>query len=293
MEKGDIGSTSALYVWNGFSVFWGSSFSTSPHKHDTLQLTFDIEKNFLVKDEKSEWTPYAAAIIRASHPHQLDSNGSMQLFFYLDKDSEIAKKLTAKYLSETDIGVINTSTLRILSNDFFKTLLASKSCEELFIKCHAVLTELVNVEYPKKRDERIDEAIAFITKSSDKNLRIKAIANHVCLSESRLRHLFKEQVGQPIQNFILWMKVVDSLSMVLKGNKLSDAAYSNGFWDISHMNKSYKALIGVNPADIAKQEDNIKIVSCTSMKNFFSIRTGLMTKLEDETPYKWIEINSK
>jgi len=290
MKEGDIGNTSALYVWNGFSVFWGSSFNTSPHQHDTLQLTFDIDKTFLLKDEKSEWLPYSAAIIKASHPHQLDSNGSLQLFFYLDKDSEYTKRLTAKYLSNANISAINTSRTRTLSNDFFKHLIASKNCDHLFEKCHAILAELVEFEFPKKRDDRIEKAISFITQAADKNLRIKTVADYVNLSESRLRHIFKEQVGQPIQNFILWMKVVDSLSMVLKGKKLTDAAYSNGFWDISHMNKSYKSLIGVNPADIVKYVDSIKIVSCTSNNNFFSIRTGLMDRLGDKKPYKWIEI---
>lgn len=289
MKRGDRGDTSALYVWNGFSVFWGSSFSTSPHQHDTLQLTFDIDKSFLVKDEKSDWTSYSAAIIKASHPHQLNSNGSLQLFFYLDKDSDYTKKLTEKYLTGTNISEINTSKTRALRNDFFKSLITTQNCDQLFKKCHAILEELAEVDFPKKRDDRIERAIAFITKASDKNLRIKMVADHVCLSESRLRHIFKEQVGQPIQNFILWMKVVDSLSMVLKGKKLSDAAHSNGFWDVSHMNKSYKSLLGVNPGDIIKYEDSIKIVSCTS-NSFFSIRTGLMHKCGDKKPLKWIEV---
>ncbi len=289
MEKRDRGHTSALYVWNGMSVFWGTSFHTNPHFHNTLQLVFDIDKEFLLKDDTNEWTPYSSAIIRASHSHQLDSNGSIQLFIYLDKESQFSKKLVEKYLSKKNINHLKDSEIRKLSNDFFKRLLVINECDTLFEGCINVLNHLVQIDKLSRIDDRIEKAISFIANSPNKQLKVRAIATHVCLSESRLRHLFKEQVGQPIQNFILWMKVVDSLNLILKGNQITKTAHETGFWDSSHMNRSYRELLGSTPGAIKKYEDDIRIVSCGG-KNLYSIKTQIFRDWNETQPYKAIQL---
>ncbi|MEZ5041894.1 MAG: AraC family transcriptional regulator [Saprospiraceae bacterium] len=288
MKKGDKGYSSALYVWNGLSVFWGTSFNTSPHSHDTLQLAFDIDRKFRLKDQNTPWQEHSAAIIRAGHVHQLDSNGSIQLFLYLDRDSTYAKQLTEKYLSDSNISNLEGSDIRTLSNDFFKRLLVITNCDELFHGCYTILKHLIELGKPAKRDERVDKAIAFIIRSQNKPFKVKDVADHVYLSESRLRHLFKEQVGQPIQNFILWMRVVDSLNLVLKGKRLDQTAYASGFWDPSHMNRSYKELLGVAPGAIKKYEDDIRIIACDS-KSLYTFSTEIFDDWDVDRPNRIIE----
>lgn len=289
MEKGDRGHTSALYVWNGMSVFWGTSFHTNPHFHNTLQLVFDIDKEFLVKDASSDWVPYSAAIIRASQTHQLDSNGSIQLFIYLDNESHFARELTEKYLFNKNINNLKDSGIRNLSNEFFKRLLVISNCDTLFDGCVNILNHLIHVDNPSKTDDRIEKAISFITNVADKQIKVKVIADHVCLSESRLRHLFKEQVGQPIQNFILWMKVVDSLNLILKGNQITKTAHETGFWDSSHMNRSYRELLGATPGAIKKYEDDIRVVSCGN-KNLYTIKTEILKNWNDNQPFRVVQL---
>lgn len=283
MKSGDKGHASALYVWNGFSVFWGTSFNTSPHYHDTLQLVFDIDRTFLLKDEAHTWQEYSAAIIRAGQTHQLNSNGSIQLFIYLDRDSDYARQLTQKYLAEKDINNLDASNIRQLSNRFFKQLLVSYDCNELFNGCRIIFSHLIHLDNTITRDPRIDAAIAFIIESKGKPIKIKDVAAHVCLSESRLRHLFTRQVGQPIQNFILWMRVVDSLNLILKGKRVDETAYATGFWDSSHMTRSYKELLGVAPGTIRQYEDSIKIVSCAG-KNLYTLKTTILEDGETGKP---------
>ena len=65
------------------------------------------------------WTNFSAAIIRASHIHQLDSNNSIQLFIYLDKDSDYAEKLTEKFLYDKDISDLKNSDIGKVSSNFF------------------------------------------------------------------------------------------------------------------------------------------------------------------------------
>lgn len=269
-------------------MFWGTSFHTSPHRHGTLQLVFDIDKEFNLKDNSTEWTRYSSAIIKASHIHQLDSNDSIQLFIYLDKDSEYAQKLTRKYLTNKDISGLEDSDINKISTAFFKRLLVINNCDELFNGFLTIIDHLIDFEKPLQKDQRIVKAISFIAEA-DKLLKVKDIANHVCLSESRLRHLFKKQVGQPIQSFMVWMKVINSLNLVLKGKQLTETAYDVGFWDSSHMNRSYKELLGVAPSTIKKYEKELKIVLCNKT-NFHTFKTEILKDWDSKEPFKTIII---
>ncbi len=259
------------------------SFHTSPHHHDTLQLVFDIDRTFKLKDNDTDWREYSAAIIKDGHTHQLDSNGSIQLFLYLDKDSAYAKQLTTKYLATQNINDLTRSELRKLSNNFFKKLLIESDCDSLFRGYQMILQHLIDLNAPVMRDERVDKALAFIMQARGKAITIKDVAKHICLSEGRIRHLFKQQVGQPIQNFMLWMKIVDSLNLIVKGNKVEETAYATGFWDAAHMNRSYKTLLGVTPGAIQQLNGAIKIITC-SKKNLYTIKTTILSDWNSNEP---------
>lgn len=289
MKKGNEGNTSALYVWNGISMFWGTSFHTNPHLHNTLQLVFDIDKTFKLKDVTMDWLPFKAAIIKAGHMHQLDSCGSIQLFIYLDADSEYAKALTEKYLQEKGIATLGDAVLRKLSNDFFKKLLVTGDCSSLLVGCKTIFEQLITLEEPGVVDSRITQALDFISQSQHKQFKVKDVADHVCLSESRLRHLFKAQVGQPIQNFILWMKVVDSLNMVLQGKQVSQSAIDAGFWDGAHMTRSYREMLGIAPSKVKAYEKNLKIVACGS-GNYHTLKTEIASDWSNDAQHTVIEI---
>lgn len=289
MKKGNEGNTSALYVWNGISMFWGASFHTDPHTHNTLQLVFDMDKSFLLKDADSQWTSYNAALIGANHVHQLDSNDSIQLFIYLDAESEYAKSLDKKYLAEKKMCPLPGKLLRNLSNDFFKRLLLNSDCESLLKACHTILDQLIVLNRNKPLDSRVAKALEFISRNAERSFRVGEVASHVCLSESRLRHLFKKEVGQPIQNFIQWMRVVDSLNMVLNGKQVSQSAIDAGFWDGAHMTKSYKDVLGIAPSKVEAFGKEFKIVACTE-GSFHTLRTEIRDDLQGNTVKKVIEI---
>ena len=289
MKKGNEGDTSALYVWNGISMFWGTSFHTDPHLHNTLQLVFDIEKRFKLRDDGMEWTEFSAAIIKDHHIHQLDSCGSIQLLIYLDANTTYAKALTGKYLHEKPIADLSKTGIAHLRTNFFKQLLVTSDCDSLFKGCKTIFERLLDEAPLKPVDDRIQKALLFIAQAPSRQFKVSEVADHVCLSESRLRHLFKEQVGQPIQNFILWMKVVDSLNLVLQGKQFGQSAQEAGFWDGSHMNRSYKELLGITPGQVRAYEKDLKIISC-NQSSLYTLRTELHATLNSKQPNNIIEI---
>ena len=287
-QKGNEGITSALYIWNGLTAFWGTSFHTEPHFHNTLQLVFDIDQEFKLKDESSEWSSYSSAIIKTAHVHQLDSNKSIQLFLYLDQDSEYAQRLSDKYLKDRNICSLKDSDIGKMSTRFFKKLLVDTDCDKLFQGFLKIIEHLIDFELPLKKDERISKAIKIIEKSKG-ILKVKDIAAHVFLSESRLRFLFKREVGQSIQSFMVWMKVIHSVNPILKGEQLGQTAHNVGFWDASHMNRSYKELLGIAPSAMKKYEKELKVIACEK-SNFYTFRTEILADWRADKPYRTVDI---
>lgn len=240
----------------------------------------------MVKDKTSAWTSYSSAIIRASHLHQFDSNNSIQLFIYLDQNSDYAKQLTEKYLRDQDINHLENSEIDQLNKSFFKSLLVTSNCEALFKGFHTIINHLIDFKAPVEKDPRIVKAIDYLSKIN-KPVPVKEVAQHVCLSESRLRYLFKHEVGQSIQSFMVWMKVINSLGMVLKGEPLSKTAYHAGFWDTSHMTRSYKDILGVSPNAINKFQHDLRIILC-DQNNFYTFKTEILKDWHSDTPVKTI-----
>jgi len=51
------------------------------------------------------------------------------------------------------------------------------------------------------------------------------------LSESRLQHLFRDQVGVPIRRYLLWHRYLTALSLLADGASVTRAAHAAGFAD--------------------------------------------------------------
>ncbi|MEO1546259.1 MAG: hypothetical protein AAFU74_05905, partial [Bacteroidota bacterium] len=61
-----------------------------------------------------------------------------------------------------------------------------------------------------------------------------------------------------------------------------------GFWDASHMNRSYKEVLSITPSAIKKYEENLKIIACEET-NFYTFRTEILKDWNSKNPYKIID----
>lgn len=79
------------------------------------------------------------------------------------------------------------------------------------------------------------------------DLTIKQLSRICCLSAGRLSHLFKEQTGISVRQYILWKKVCLAASEVMAGQSLTSAAHHAGFFDSAHFHRVFSHMFGVNP----------------------------------------------
>ena len=114
-----------------------------------------------------------------------------------------------------------------------------------------------------QKDPRIIEAVNYIRTLEVKKASTKDIAEHVGLSEGRLTHLFKEQIGIPIRKYLIWHRINDAIYALLAGKSLTYAAHEAEFADYAHLSRNFTAMFGYSISEAVK---NI---------NFFTIDPAL------------------
>ncbi len=97
-------------------------------------------------------------------------------------------------------------------------------------------------------DPRIRLALELIQKSAPSLDGFRCIARSVNLSESRLRHLMKAEVGLPPGRYFKFQRL-NCARQLLEGTFLSvkEITYKAGFSDVSHFVRDFKKAFGFTP----------------------------------------------
>ncbi|MFX6645104.1 helix-turn-helix domain-containing protein, partial [Acinetobacter baumannii] len=70
------------------------------------------------------------------------------------------------------------------------------------------------------------------------------------LSPSRLRSLFKQEVGFTIQQYARWLAVWRASLAWRQGRSLTDVAMEAGFYDLPHIDHAFNEVFGINPTNV-------------------------------------------
>ena len=240
-----------------------SSHVTPFHSHNTLQLVFDIQEKFKLRTPDSDWKEYTSLIIKENTIHQLDTNKSVILIIYLDPSLNIAKQMTSMFLKDCEISSLKTDIKDLISLGELQQLLLEpdESLQRKLIQ--KILQKLAKGFIRPEEDCRVKQIKEFVI-SDPLNVKIQILANKVFLSESRLRALFKHQTGVSIHRYVLMSRLIQSISLLMNGNNVADAAFSAGFEDSSHLLKAMRKQFRLLPSEFIKNNKEMNIMVCDS-----------------------------
>lgn len=127
--------------------------------------------------------------------------------------------------------------------------LAINLLERLLIRCFE--------ETPENRikpvDQRIEEACQYLSKNLAEEINLEKMAKHVCLSPSRLAHLFREQMGVNIvrwredQRMILAKHLLQSTCL-----PIAKIASMVGYDDQMYFSRVFRKRVGASPSEFRK-----------------------------------------
>jgi len=100
----------------------------------------------------------------------------------------------------------------------------------------------------KKFDARILAVKQYLEENIRSNLKIRALAERMHLSESRLVKLFRQQLGVPITRYRIQYRVHVGLVYITLGYSVTEAAMGSGFANTAHFSRCFSEVFGVPPS---------------------------------------------
>lgn len=101
-------------------------------------------------------------------------------------------------------------------------------------------------------DPRVQRIIERLQKAPDENRSLGALAEEVQLSESRLSHLFRAQVGLPLRSYRLWLRMRRAALHLAAGHDATEAAHLAGFSDSAHLSRTCLRMFGLSPSRLPR-----------------------------------------
>ena len=75
------------------------------------------------------------------------------------------------------------------------------------------------------------------------------LAVEFSLSAVHLIRVFKKEIGLPIHSYVLNKKVHKAKELIAENISIVEVALSSGFFDQSHLNRSFKRIFQITPKE--------------------------------------------
>lgn len=115
-------------------------------------------------------------------------------------------------------------------------------------------------------DPRVAAAYDILDTMPLRDVSLDDVAQRVHLSPSRLRELFKRQMGVTIGEYARWRSLWRATMLWKRGLKLTDVAVDVGFHDLAHLDKTFNEVFGMNPST-AIDPRFVTLVNCEARHN--------------------------
>jgi len=242
----------------------GREVQANYHSHHALQVSFALGEPFSLRWQTDTATAKSGAfegvIIAPDLKHSLDGEGAAQALLLIDPEHAYAQQLSKIWLKGELVAPLPAQLLSPL----IKKLTTEPLPNLQAFGSTGPITELLSTLLPEgsglaKIDHRVRAALDYLQSQPIKSIAARELADAVHLSESRLAHLFKQQVGIPVRRYLMWLRLMDAIDYAFTGNTLTDAAASAGFADSAHFTRTFQAMFGIQPSVVVQHSQFVQV----------------------------------
>lgn len=238
------------FPWDGGAIFLGAAGAFPAHVHQAIQICFLFEGRIRLRaNNEAPWVDYDLAIVPSQQSHAMDgSKTHYGATIFVEPETREGRMLTERYGRH---GI--TEIERTPVNEVLPTLLAAvlerRGRPTIVEQARRVVQSLTQYPEPAATsDARIVRAIRYVNDHLSMPMTLEEVARAACLSPSRFRHLFVEQTGMGLRQYILWRRFVSVWEHRMNGAALSTAAHAAGFADSAHLTRTSRRMMGIPPS---------------------------------------------
>lgn len=253
----------SIYVWNGITMFFGVIPDNQEHAHHLTQICIGLNRDFKISSSKGTYE-CRYAITAPDEPHCVDDYNDWQVMIHIDPETVVGNQLKKQFFDDETIVTFEFNLIEPFIDELQSFTESIHTCREAKKLVDNILVSLTGKPVQQNiLDPRIQKAIDTLKQVPLKKMSTKVLASAVCLSEGRLTHLFKEQVGIPIRRYLMWLRITDALLIISTGASYTEAAHHAGFADLAHLSRTYRNMYGMRLIDVLKNSQSIQAIYCS------------------------------
>ena len=102
------------------------------------------------------------------------------------------------------------------------------------------------------RSSKVQNVIEYINENLFENINLDDLEDKLHLSKFHISHLFKDQTGYSIGQFIAQKRILKAKDLLINNVPVTEIATLVGFNDYSNFYKTFKNITGVSPKNFTK-----------------------------------------
>lgn len=213
-----------------------------PQIHSHLASHLLVAKQGKLECKIGEESVSGGAVFIASDiPHTIYERSGETLVFLFDEVSACAKKVEQIWLQGRAYAAVDEV--------FADRLKEIWSKEKDLVKLDGMILDICGLKNKKdiSMDRRVLEALDTLhTMDRITANTVKVLCDTVCLSQSRLSHLFKENTGIPLNRYLVLEKMRKGFEYFQQSGNITEAALLGGFDSSSHFAAVCKRMFGIS-----------------------------------------------
>lgn len=235
-------------------AFIGNHVNATEHSHCVLQVFLSLDGPLLITVEK-EQVKGKSIIVNANAMHKFSCGNNVRLSILIEPSSSFAKELVSKIdgnyiVYDSGIEHLQQKAAALIDTDD----------KQLYISFIQDFAEFLGIKRSSEVfDERINKLMELLQNCDCYDHAIDKFAKSVCLSPSRLSHLFREQIGVPLKRYIMFHQLKKAFTSLLIGTNITDAAMFAGFDSPSHFAATVKKWMGMPVSASIKDSEFLKV----------------------------------
>ncbi|GAB3926137.1 helix-turn-helix transcriptional regulator [Larkinella terrae] len=242
-------------LWDYSLSFIADMASVVEHYHHCYKVVISLDNDFECLIDGQALFGLRGFIVNQTIPHSCYAPNANVLVNFIETGSFWGWQLRA-LLGDKTYLTIDSVLAPEQYLQVFPANYAELSNEKLVPHVNAFLNSLLPLTHQMSEfalDSRIQATLRYIDQNLHMHLELEDIANQLCLSPDRARHLFVQQMGIPFSQYILWKRIRNTMAVAItEESKLADACLRFGFTDQPHFNRTFKRIFGLPPVGIIR-----------------------------------------
>ena len=159
-------------------------------------------------------------------------------------------------------GGVDINFLLERNLDYINRAMQIDNQQDLCIWINNALNDFIELVYSEQDSQKVTQlkpAVEYIEANFRRAITLAEIAKATHLSVSRLAHLFKEQIGVTIVDYITDVRIEWAKELLLTTNKsCTEICFESGYNNQSYFTRTFKENVGMTPRHFREQNRRAK-----------------------------------